>query len=55
MAKIESMMNNPFGDSLTNLGVKPGQSIGFVVAIPNVPKEAADFGVEVVGSTVSGQ
>lgn len=56
MAKIESIMNNQFGDSLSNLGVKPDQSIGFVVAIANVPKEAADFGVEVVGSTVaSGQ
>lgn len=55
MEKIESIMNNQFGDSLANLGVKPGQSIGFVVAIANVPKEAADFGVEVVGSTVAGQ
>ncbi|MBJ6801390.1 DUF3426 domain-containing protein [Geomonas propionica] len=51
--KIESIMNNQFGDSLSNLGVKPDQSIGFVVAIANVPKEAADFGVEVVGSTVA--
>ncbi|MBU5638154.1 zinc-ribbon domain-containing protein [Geomonas sp. Red69] len=53
MAKIESIMNNQFGDSLSNLGVKPEQSIGFVVALANVPKEAADFGVEVVGSTVA--
>ena len=55
MAKIESIMSNQFGDSLSNLGVKPGQPIGFVVAIANVPKEAVDFGVEVVGSTVAGQ
>ena len=55
MAKIESIMNNQFGDSLANLGVQPGSSIGFTVAIPNVPKEAADFGVEVVGSTVAGK
>jgi predicted Zn finger-like uncharacterized protein len=55
MAKIESIMNNQFGDSLSNLGVPPGGAIGFVVAIPNVPKEAADFGVEVVGSTVAGK
>ncbi|TSK05949.1 MAG: DUF3426 domain-containing protein [Geobacter sp.] len=53
VAKIESIMNNQFGDSLSNLGVKPDQSIGFVVALANVPKEAADFGVEVVGSTVA--
>ncbi|HJV66104.1 MAG TPA: DUF3426 domain-containing protein [Geomonas sp.] len=55
MAKIDQIMNNQFGDSLSNLGVKPGQSIGFVVALANVPKDAADFGVEVVGSTVAGQ
>jgi len=53
MAKIESTMNNQFGDSLSNLGVQPDKAIGFVVAIPNVPKEAADFGVEVIGSTVA--
>ena len=55
MAKIESIMNNQFGDSLANLGVQPGSAIGFVVAIANVPKEAADFGVEVLGSTVAGK
>ena len=55
MAKIEAIMNNQFGDSLSNLGVQPGKAIGFVVAIANVPKEAADFGVEVVGSTVAGK
>ncbi|HEY5512260.1 MAG TPA: DUF3426 domain-containing protein [Geomonas sp.] len=55
MEKIESIMNNQFGDSLANLGVQPGRAIGFVVAIANVPKEAADFGVEVVGSTVAGK
>jgi len=55
MAKIESTMNNQFGDSLSNLGVPPGKAIGFVVAISNVPKEAADFGVEVVSSTVAGK
>jgi len=55
MAKIDAIMNNQFGDSLSNLGVKPGQAISFVVAIPNVPKDAVDFGVEPVGSTVAGQ
>jgi len=55
MSKIESIMNNQFGDSLSNMGVKPGGAIGFVVALANVPKEAADFGVEVIGSTVAGK
>ncbi|MBJ6724428.1 DUF3426 domain-containing protein [Geomesophilobacter sediminis] len=53
IAKIDSIMNNQFGDSLSNMGVQPGKSIPFVVAIANVPKEAADFGVESIGSTVS--
>lgn len=55
MSKIESIMSNQFGDSLSNLGVQPGKGINFVVAIPNVPKDAADFGVEVIGSTVAGK
>jgi len=55
MAKLDAVMNNQFGDSLSNLGVKPGEKIPFVVAIPNVPAEAADFGVEVIGSTVASQ
>jgi predicted Zn finger-like uncharacterized protein len=54
-AKLEERMNNQFGDSLANLGVQPGKSIPFVVVFANVPKEAADYGVEVVGSTVAGQ
>jgi predicted Zn finger-like uncharacterized protein len=55
LAKIEAIMNNQFGDSLANLGVQPGEAIPFVVALANVPKEAADFGVEVIGSTVAGK
>jgi predicted Zn finger-like uncharacterized protein len=55
MSRIDSIQNNQFGDSLSNLGVKPGQAINFVVALANVPKDAADFGVEVAGSTVAGQ
>ncbi len=48
-------MGNQFGDSLSNLAVQPGKSIPFVVVFTNVPKEAVDFGVEVVGSTAAGQ
>jgi hypothetical protein len=55
MAKIEETMNNQFGDSLANLGVQPGKGIPFVAVFSKVPKEAADYGVEVVGSTVAGQ
>jgi predicted Zn finger-like uncharacterized protein len=55
MAKIDEAMNNQFGDSLSNLGVKPGKGLPFVVAFANVPPEAVDFAVEVTGSTVASQ
>lgn len=51
--KLEEVMNNQFGDSLSNLGVQPGKSIPFVVVFASVPKEAADFSVSVAGSTVA--
>jgi hypothetical protein len=55
MAKIEEAMGSPFGDSLANLGVQPGKSIPFVIVLNGVKKNAAEFSVEVVGSTVAGQ
>ncbi|GFE59194.1 DUF3426 domain-containing protein [Geobacter sp. AOG1] len=53
MAKIEAAMNNQFGDSLANLGVEPGKSIPFVAVFKDLPKNAGEFGVEVVNSTVA--
>lgn len=55
LAKIEEIMNNQFGDSLANLGVKPGNAIPFVVVINDIPKEAIDYSVQVSGSTVATQ
>ncbi len=54
-AKLETAMNNQFGDSLSNLAVQPGKGIPFVIVLTNVPKEVVEFGVEVVGSTVASQ
>ncbi len=53
MAKIDEVMNNQFGDSLANLGIKPGSSIPFVVVVSSVPKDATDYTVQVSGSTVA--
>jgi len=53
LAKMESIMGNQFGDSLANLGVQPGKAIPFVIVFANVPREAGEFGLEVVGSTVA--
>lgn len=55
LAKIEEAMNNQFGDSLANLGVKPGNAIPFVVVVSAIPKEATDYSVQIVGSTVATQ
>lgn len=54
-ARIEAAMANQFGDSLANLGVQPEKRIPFVIVIAGVPKEAVDYSVEVVGSTVASQ
>ena len=55
LAKIEETMNNQFGDSLANLGLKPGDTIPFAVVVSPVPKEATDYTVVVGGSTVATQ
>jgi predicted Zn finger-like uncharacterized protein len=51
--KIEAAMTNPFGDSLSNMGVAPGKSIPFVVVLANIPSGAKDFSVQSAGSTVA--
>lgn len=55
LAKLDEIMNNQFGDSLVNLGLKPGAAIPFVVAVSQVPKNASDYSVQVAGSTVAAQ
>lgn len=49
-AKIEEGMNNPFGESLSNLNVAPGKAIPFTIALRNPPADIAEFSVEVVDS-----
>lgn len=53
MDKIEEAMGNQFGDVLANLGVPPGKGIPFVIVFSKVPKNAGEFSVEVVGSTLA--
>lgn len=54
-AKITAVMNNQFGDSLSNMGVKPGATIPYVIVFANVPQGIKDFAVEAAGSTVAAQ
>jgi len=55
LAKIEEIMANQFGDSLANIGLKPGGTIPFVVVVSPLPKDATDYNVLVGGSTVATQ
>lgn len=55
LAKIEEIMANQFGDSLANLGLRPGGAIPFVVVVSPLPKDATDYSVVVGGSTVATQ
>jgi len=49
-AKIEEGMANQFGVALSNFEVPPGKGLPFVIVFRNVPKELAEYGVDVVGS-----
>jgi len=55
LEKIEEILSNQFGDSLANLGLKPGGSIPFVVVVSPLPKDSTDFSVAVGGSTIATQ
>lgn len=47
---IEEAMNNQFGDTLSNLNVRPGQTIPFTIVFRNLPPNMSEFTVEVVDS-----
>lgn len=49
-AKIEESMNNPFGESLSNLNVAPGKALPFTIVFRNLPPDIAEFTVEAVDS-----
>jgi predicted Zn finger-like uncharacterized protein len=49
-AKIEESMNNPFGESLSNLNVAPGKAISFTIVFRNLPADIVEFTVEAADS-----
>lgn len=55
MTKIDETMNNRLGDALANIGTPSNRSVPFAIIFANLPKEAADYAVEVVGSQATGQ
>jgi predicted Zn finger-like uncharacterized protein len=52
--QLEEAMNNQFGDSLSNMNVKPGKELRFTIVFRNLPKELANINVEVVDSKPGG-
>lgn len=48
--RIEETMNNQFGTTFSNLNIAPGKEIPFSIVFRNLPKNLAEFSVEVVGS-----
>lgn len=52
--QIEEAMNNQFGDSLSNMNLKPGATIRFTIVFRNPPKDLANINVEVVDSKPGG-
>jgi hypothetical protein len=46
---MEKTMDRQFGDALANLEIPPGKGIPFAIVFRNVPREAKDFGAEIVG------
>jgi predicted Zn finger-like uncharacterized protein len=48
--KIEESMNNPFGESLSNLNIAPGKAISFTIVFRNLPADIAEFTVEAADS-----
>jgi len=49
-AKIEESMNNPFGESLSNLNIAPDKAIAFTIVFRNLPADIAEFTVEAADS-----
>ncbi len=49
-SKIEELMSNQFGQSLSNMNVNTGQTIPFAIVFRNLPKSLSEFSVDVTSS-----
>lgn len=52
-AKIEGDLINKVGNKLSNINLAPGKSVPFTIIFFDLPKETAEFSVEVVGSQIA--
>ena len=51
MNSINKRLSNPLGDNKSNVNVKPGKLLPFMIVFPNIPDNITEYTVEVMGSS----
>ena len=51
IAAIKKRLSNRLGDNKSNMQVKPGQELPFMIVFANLPDNLEEFAIEVAGST----
>lgn len=51
LADVNKKLSNRFGDNQSNVDVKPGQQLPFMVVFSDFPQDLEEFTIEVVGSS----
>jgi hypothetical protein len=51
---IKKRLSNRLGDNKSNMQVKPGTELPFMIVFSNLPEELEEFSIEVVSSTPAG-
>ncbi len=54
-SKIEELMGNQFGKSLSNMNINQGQTISFVIVFRDLPQSLSEFSVDVTSSKPASQ
>jgi hypothetical protein len=51
MASINKRLLTPFGDNKSNVNVKPGKLLQFMIVFPDIPENTKEYTLEVAGSS----
>ncbi len=51
---IKKRLSNRFGDNKSNVEIKPGGELSFMLIFSNLPEDLEEFSIEVAGSTPAG-
>ena len=51
LAAIKKRLSNRLGDNKSNMQIKPGEELPFMIVFSNLPDNLEEFAVEVTGST----